>query len=153
MYIYIYMCICIHIHMYMYMYVYIYIYTSTYMSFMLIRIMIVIIGSPLCPRPLGPEEWMLKCLDVWILVFCSPGFRFGTNLSCLLQACGHFWCLRPGFGAVWALLGQPGLPNCQFGRSIDLRTRGGGWLGLYSLKSPVVPSGGLWPGSVAPEKE
>ena len=61
-------------------------------------------GYRLCRRPLGPEEWVLGCLDAWMLgclSFCLPGGRFGTNLSHILEAFDHLWCLLGGPGAIW----------------------------------------------------
>ena len=49
----------------------------------------------LCRGPLGPEEWMLGCLDAWILEACT---------------------------SIWARLGQPGFPNEAFGIPVQSGT-------------------------------
>ena len=82
----------------------------------------------------------LGCLDARMLVFlfawCQIRDEFeshlGTNLSHILEAFGHFWCLLQGPGAIWAPLGCPVCPNLLFGTpgaggSTDLERFAGFW--------------------------
>ena len=46
----------------------------------------------------------LGCLDAWCLSFCLPGGRVGTNLSDILEAFDHLWCLLQGLVVIWAPL-------------------------------------------------
>ena len=64
----------------------------------------------------------LGCLDAWMLgclSFCLPGDRFGTNLSYILEAFDHLWCLLRHRGAIWAPLDEPGHPNELFGTPVQ----------------------------------
>ena len=47
----------------------------------------------------GLDAWMLGWLSFYL-----PGGRFGTNLSPILEAFDHLWCLLQGPGATWAPL-------------------------------------------------
>ena len=70
------------------------------------------IGYRLCRRFLGPEEWMLGCLDA---------FRFAGLVSDLgrsSEAFGHLRCLLQGPGATWAQLGQTVFPYGLSGISV-----------------------------------
>ena len=74
--------------MYIYIYIYIYIEKATASA-----------ADLLDPRLGCLDAWMLGCLS-----FCSPGGRFGTNLSHILEAFDHCWWLLQGPGAIWAPL-------------------------------------------------
>ena len=82
------------------------------------------IGYRLCRRPLGPEEWILGCLDARMLVFVLAWWQiwhefelhFGglwlpvVSLGWFLQACG----------SMWARLGQSGTyPNEPLATSVQ----------------------------------
>ena len=88
--------------------------------------MYILIGYRLCRRPLGPEAWMLGCLDARMPVKSAFWQPRGSGISDL-KAKGDGLCdLGATFGHPWATFGHPWGP---FSYLVHTLGRGLGALG------------------------
>ena len=90
-------------------YVYVHQYTFIYVNIIQYTYIYIYVYIYICTEKAttsAADLWdpMLGCLDACMLVFWLPGDRFGKNVSHILEAFDHFWCMLGGPGATWAPL-------------------------------------------------